>query len=233
MRDAPRLLVKTLSVTFLTVALLLVVVFIFVALTVREQVRASVTANLESSQRLFEAIDAAAARDDPGVALAENPTLKAALDTYQTESRDRATNRSAAICSRRSTTSWESRRRRRVGRARPRRCAAEHDRGGGTLRRSLAARQAGRLQRRRRRQRLRRDRARRRLDLPRRRRAAAARRRLDDRHVLRRDEPRSRLCRGTRAVCRRASSSSATLRHRQHAAGARCAIRGGAHRPGR
>jgi putative nucleotidyltransferase with HDIG domain len=88
-RDAPRLLVKTLSVTFLPVALLLVVVFIFVALTVREQVRASVTANLESSLRLFEAIAMRRQHETQiqASALAENPTLKAALDTYQTESR--------------------------------------------------------------------------------------------------------------------------------------------------
>jgi putative nucleotidyltransferase with HDIG domain len=85
----PRLLVKTLSVTFLTVALLLVVVFVVVTLSVRSQVRQSVAANLESSQRMFAALETRRQREMQmqASALAENPTLKAALDTYQTESR--------------------------------------------------------------------------------------------------------------------------------------------------
>ena len=85
----PRLLVKTLSVTFLTVALLLVVVFIFVTLTVRGQVRTSVTTSLESSQRMFAAIETRRQHEMQMQAstLAESPTLKAALDTYQSESR--------------------------------------------------------------------------------------------------------------------------------------------------
>jgi putative nucleotidyltransferase with HDIG domain len=88
-RRPPRLLVKTLSVTFLTVALLLVVVFVFVTLTVRGQVRTSVAASLESSQRMFAALETRRQREMQMQAstLAENPTLKAALDTYQTESR--------------------------------------------------------------------------------------------------------------------------------------------------
>ena len=87
--EGPRLLVKTLSVTFLTVALLLVVVFVFVTLTVRDQVRTSVRANLESSQRMFAAIETRRQHEMQmqASALAENPTLKAALDTYQSESR--------------------------------------------------------------------------------------------------------------------------------------------------
>ena len=52
-RRPPRLLVKTLTVAFLTVALLLGVVFIVVTLTVRNQVRQAVASNLESTQRLF------------------------------------------------------------------------------------------------------------------------------------------------------------------------------------
>ncbi|HEV8345324.1 MAG TPA: HD domain-containing phosphohydrolase [Vicinamibacterales bacterium] len=88
-RRPPRLLVKTLAVTFVTVALLLVVVFVFVTLSVRGQVRQSVTANLESSQRLFAALETRRQKEMQmqASALAESPTLKAALDTYQTESR--------------------------------------------------------------------------------------------------------------------------------------------------
>jgi putative nucleotidyltransferase with HDIG domain len=85
----PRLLVKTLAVTFGTVAALLVVVFVVVYVSVRDQVREAVTANLESSQRLFAALEARRQRElqSQAAALAENPTLKAALETWITESR--------------------------------------------------------------------------------------------------------------------------------------------------
>jgi hypothetical protein len=56
-RRPPRLVVKTLAVTFLTVFALLAVVFIVVTISVRQQVRQSVAANLESSQRTFAAIE--------------------------------------------------------------------------------------------------------------------------------------------------------------------------------
>jgi putative nucleotidyltransferase with HDIG domain len=81
--------VKTLAVTFITVFILLVVVFVVVSVSVSEQVRQSVTASLESSQRMFAALEARRQRELVAQAstLAENPTLKAALDTYQTEAR--------------------------------------------------------------------------------------------------------------------------------------------------
>jgi putative nucleotidyltransferase with HDIG domain len=87
-RQPPRLLVKTaLAVTLVTVALLLLVVFV-VTLSVREQVREAVTTTLESSQRLFAALETRRQRDMRAQAttLAESPTLKAALDTYATYS---------------------------------------------------------------------------------------------------------------------------------------------------
>jgi putative nucleotidyltransferase with HDIG domain len=83
-RQPPRLLVKTaVAVTLVTVALLLLVVFV-VTLSVREQVRQSVTGNLESTQRLFAALETRRQRDMRAQAetLADSPTLKAALDTY-------------------------------------------------------------------------------------------------------------------------------------------------------
>jgi putative nucleotidyltransferase with HDIG domain len=88
-RRPPRLLVKTLSITFLTVALLLVIVVVVVTLSVRGQVRQSVAANLESSQRMFAALETRRQHEMQmqAASLAENPTLKAALDTYQLESR--------------------------------------------------------------------------------------------------------------------------------------------------
>ena len=88
-RRPPRLVVKTLAVTFITVFLLLVIVFVVVTVSVSDQVRQSVTANLESSQRMFAALETRRQRELVAQAstLAENPTLKAALDTYQAEAR--------------------------------------------------------------------------------------------------------------------------------------------------
>ena len=51
-RRPPRLIVKTLGVTFVAVALLLAATFAVVIVSVRDQVRAGVAANLESSQRM-------------------------------------------------------------------------------------------------------------------------------------------------------------------------------------
>ena len=88
-RRPPRLVVKTLAVTFITVFALLVIVFVVVSVSVSDQVRQSVTASLESSQRMFAALETRRQRELVAQAssLAENPTLKAALDTYQTEAR--------------------------------------------------------------------------------------------------------------------------------------------------
>jgi putative nucleotidyltransferase with HDIG domain len=84
---APRLLIKTLAVTFITVSALLAVVFALVTMRARSQVRESVSANLESTQRLFAALERRwqTALRAQTANLAENPTLKAALDIYSTE----------------------------------------------------------------------------------------------------------------------------------------------------
>ena len=86
-RRPPRLLVKTLAVTFATVALLLVGVFVLVTASVRDQVRQSVSTNLEAGQRVFAAIEARRQRElsEQVAALAESPRLKAAVDTYAAE----------------------------------------------------------------------------------------------------------------------------------------------------
>ena len=88
-RQPPRLLGKTLTVTFATVALLLVAVFIVVMVSVRQQVRQAVVDNLESSQRLFAAVETRRQGELRAQAanLAESPTLKAALDTYIAEAK--------------------------------------------------------------------------------------------------------------------------------------------------
>jgi putative nucleotidyltransferase with HDIG domain len=86
-RRPPRLLFKTLAVTYAMVFVLLVIVFVVVSISIGDQVRQSVTANLESSQRMFAALETRRERELVAQAstLAENPTLKAALDTYQAE----------------------------------------------------------------------------------------------------------------------------------------------------
>src|SRR5712691_2673118 len=84
-RRPPRLLVKTLVVTFTVVAALLVDVFVVVSLSVRTQVRDAVSANLASSQRVFATLETRrqGALVAQAAAVADSPTLKAALDTYQ------------------------------------------------------------------------------------------------------------------------------------------------------
>ena len=86
-RQPPALLLKTLTVTFGLVTLLLLMVFAVVFYTVRIQVRQSVISNLESMQGMFAALELRRQRDLPGQAatVAENSTLKAALDTYIAE----------------------------------------------------------------------------------------------------------------------------------------------------
>jgi putative nucleotidyltransferase with HDIG domain len=83
----PRLLVKAVTVTFVTVSALLAVVFFLVRMTVRDQVRQTVADNLDASQRIVAALERRRLQDlrMQAVTLAESPTLKAALDTYSAE----------------------------------------------------------------------------------------------------------------------------------------------------
>lgn len=85
----PRLLVKTLIVIFGMVAALLAVIFVVVFATVRSEVRETVLANLESTQKLFAQVEARRQHELrlQAATLAENPTLKAALETYVAEAR--------------------------------------------------------------------------------------------------------------------------------------------------
>ena len=86
-RRPPRLLVKTLTMSFAGVAVLLAIVFVVVTLAIRAQVRDTVAASLQSTERLFAAVETRRQLELTAQAaiLAENPTLKAALDTYQAE----------------------------------------------------------------------------------------------------------------------------------------------------
>ena len=88
-RPAPRLIVRALAASFLTVATILVAVFVLISVDVRRRVRESVTDNLEAAQKLF--ADVESRRELEMIAtvstLADSPTLKAALDTWQLERR--------------------------------------------------------------------------------------------------------------------------------------------------
>ena len=89
MKAPPRLVARTLAVTFVTVAIILSLVFLALTLNVRDRVRAAETEKLQLSEQMFTALEARRQREQLAAitTLAENPTLKAALDTYFTESR--------------------------------------------------------------------------------------------------------------------------------------------------
>ena len=84
---APRLLTRALVSSFLTVAIVLGAVFGVLSLRVRDQVRQSVADNLASAQQVFTQVEARRQQDMRASVstMAENPTLKAALDTWLTE----------------------------------------------------------------------------------------------------------------------------------------------------
>jgi putative nucleotidyltransferase with HDIG domain len=86
-RRPPTLLSRTAVTTFATVLVVLTVVFIVLTIDARDRVRASETEKLQVSERMFSALETRRQRDQLAAiaTLAENPTLKAALDTYASE----------------------------------------------------------------------------------------------------------------------------------------------------
>ena len=88
-KTPPGLLARTLTVTFVTVAVILTVVFVVITFDVRDRVRAAETEKLRVSENVFTALESKRQQDQVAAmaTLAENPTLKAALDTYFTERR--------------------------------------------------------------------------------------------------------------------------------------------------
>src|SRR5688500_12422705 len=88
MTGPPRLIVRTMAVTFVTVAVVLSIVFIVLTVEARERVRSAEIEQLRASGRVFAGLEARRERDRLALVttLAEHPTLKAALDTYATES---------------------------------------------------------------------------------------------------------------------------------------------------
>jgi putative nucleotidyltransferase with HDIG domain len=88
-RRPPRLVVRALLATFGAMAAVLVIVFVTVLADTRVRVTRAVTANLDAGQRVFAALERERQTSlvAQAVTLAESPTLKAALDTYQLEVR--------------------------------------------------------------------------------------------------------------------------------------------------
>jgi len=83
----PQLVARTLIAILLTVAALLAVVFMVLTFDTRDRVRRSVADRLETEQRVIAALEQRRELEVLAhvATLAENPTLKAALDTYETE----------------------------------------------------------------------------------------------------------------------------------------------------
>jgi putative nucleotidyltransferase with HDIG domain len=86
-KTPPRLVARTTLFTFAVVACVLTAVLIAVTLNQREYVRTSVVQKLEAGQRMLSALEHRRARELSAqvATLAENPTLKAAMDTYRAE----------------------------------------------------------------------------------------------------------------------------------------------------
>jgi putative nucleotidyltransferase with HDIG domain len=88
-RRAPRLVVRTLLATFGAIVAVLSVTFLTLVVETRARVTREVAAHLDASQHAFAEIEARRQDEErmQAKSLAESPTLKAALDTYQSESR--------------------------------------------------------------------------------------------------------------------------------------------------
>jgi putative nucleotidyltransferase with HDIG domain len=86
---APRLVARTLAVAFITVAVILSVVFSVLMVDAGDRVRTTEIEKLGVAERVFTSLEARRQKEQLAAisTLAENPTLKAALDTYFTESR--------------------------------------------------------------------------------------------------------------------------------------------------
>jgi HD-GYP domain-containing protein (c-di-GMP phosphodiesterase class II) len=86
-RLPPRFVVRTTIATLAMVAVVLTAVFVSVTINVRDRVRTAATDKLDAGQRMLSALEQRRIRElsIQAETLAENPTLKAALDTYQSE----------------------------------------------------------------------------------------------------------------------------------------------------
>jgi putative nucleotidyltransferase with HDIG domain len=79
--------VKILGFTFAVITVILATVFMMLSWQTRGRLQRAIVANVESSQQRFAELEAhlQAGQRLQAATLAENPTLKAAVDTYQTE----------------------------------------------------------------------------------------------------------------------------------------------------
>jgi putative nucleotidyltransferase with HDIG domain len=86
-RTPPTFVARTMITTFSSVVLILAVVFVVVTFIVRDRVRGTVIAHLTSEQTMLSTLEARRASEMRAQAetLAESPTVKAAMDTYQAE----------------------------------------------------------------------------------------------------------------------------------------------------
>jgi putative nucleotidyltransferase with HDIG domain len=93
-RQPPRLVARALVASFLTVALILIAVFVMISFDVRQRVRQAVADNLDAGQQLFARVERQRQQDLIATVstLAESPTLKASLDTWQLERREAGPN---------------------------------------------------------------------------------------------------------------------------------------------
>jgi len=84
---SPRLLVKVLGFAFAVITCVILAVFVLFSWQANARVTRTVVENLETSQLRFAGMEARLRREHTlqAMALAENPTLKAAVDTYYTE----------------------------------------------------------------------------------------------------------------------------------------------------
>jgi putative nucleotidyltransferase with HDIG domain len=88
-RRPPGLAARTVAATFISVAIVLSIVFIVLIVDARDRVREAETEKLDITSRVFAAFEAQREKDQLATTatLAETPTLKAAFDTYNTEAR--------------------------------------------------------------------------------------------------------------------------------------------------
>jgi putative nucleotidyltransferase with HDIG domain len=95
----PRLVVRTLIATFCAIAVVLGAALITLTIETRLRVKAEVAANLDASQRAFALLESRRQKEAELLALnfADSPTLKAALDTYEAETRRSASGDTADL----------------------------------------------------------------------------------------------------------------------------------------
>jgi putative nucleotidyltransferase with HDIG domain len=95
----PRLVVRTLVASSLTIIVVLAAVFVAITWDTRQRVTVLLAENLAASQRAFVAFERRRVREASlqAATLADSPTLKAALDTYQSERRTSGSQNAAEL----------------------------------------------------------------------------------------------------------------------------------------